>query len=63
MSQLRGMKQEEVGYDDYSGTTQQVPPPPPPPRRERREPEMSVVEEPTPSTFEEIMFPIQVTKE
>ena len=63
MSQLRGMKQEEVGYDDYSGTTQQAPPPPPPPRRERTEPEMSVVEEPTPSTFEEIMFPIQPTKE
>jgi hypothetical protein len=68
MSQLRGMKQEEVGYDDYSGTNQQAPPPPPPPRPERREPERrepenNVVSDPTPSSFEEVMFPIQVTKE
>jgi hypothetical protein len=67
MSQLRSMKQEEVGYDDYSGTTQQTPPPPPPPRSERREPERqpenNTVKEPTPSSFDEVMFPVQVTKE
>ena len=67
MSQLRGMKQEEVGYDDYSGTPQQVPPPPPPPRPERREPqrrepENNVVQEPT-ITFDEVMFPVEPTKE
>jgi len=67
MSQLRGMKQEEVGYDDYSGITQQAPPPPPPPRPERREPqrrepENNVVQEPT-ITFDEVMFPVEPTKE
>jgi hypothetical protein len=61
------MKQEEVGYDDYSGTPQQVPPPPPPPRPERREPqrrepENNVVQEPT-ITFDEVMFPVEPTKE
>lgn len=67
MSQLRGMKQEEVSYDDYSGTNQQAPPPPPPPRPERREPqrkepENNVIQEPT-ITFDEVMFPVEPTKE
>ena len=71
LSQLRGMKQEEVGYDDYTGT----PEPTPPPRQQRKQPEPPVQEyaqQPTPSeavptptasTFEEIMFPIEITKE
>jgi hypothetical protein len=68
ISQLRGMRQEEVNYDDYSGTNQQYVEPlkTPPPKRadsERREPELNVTNEPTPSAFEEVMFPIELTKE
>ena len=71
LSQLRGMKQEEVGYDDYSST----PEPTPTPRQQRRQPEppaqeytqqpqpSEAVPTPTASTFEEIMFPIEITKE
>jgi len=67
MSQLRGMKQEEVSYDDYSGINEE-PTPQATPRQKRPEPEtketqMNVPDEPTPSSFEEIMFPIQLTKE
>jgi len=71
LSQLRGMKQEEVGYDDYNPT----PEPTPQPQQAKRQPqpqqpteayEMPPSEQmptPTASTFEEIMFPIELTKE
>jgi hypothetical protein len=68
LTQLRGMKQEEVNYDDYNPT-------PEPPKQTKRQPEQyaqeyrqpttpsEVVETPIASTFEEVMFPIEVTKE
>jgi hypothetical protein len=59
LSQLRGMKQEEVSYDDYSAPT---PPPPPPPRRQQTpEPQSQVeVEQIKNSTnFDEVMFPTE----
>jgi hypothetical protein len=61
LSQLRGMKQEEVGYDDYQGTTETAPPPPPP-RPERRQPEPTAVQEQK-IAFDEVMFPVEPTKE
>lgn len=68
ISQLRSMRQEEANYDDYSGTNEQYVEPlkPTPPKRadsERRDPELNVSNEPTPSAFEEVMFPIELTKE
>jgi len=69
LSQLRGMKKEEVGYDDYK------PEPTPPqkqPRKQTEPPIKQYTEEPNPnqevavvtsSSFEEIMFPIEITKE
>lgn len=71
LSQLRGMKQEEVGYDDYT----QTPEPAPQQRQQRRQYEQPVESfqqptqtqneavQPTPSNFEEVMFPIEITKE
>ena len=64
LSQLRSMKSEEVGYDDYTGN---VPPPPPPPTQQRQRyaetPQQPIPQEPVPSSFEEIMFPIEPVKE
>lgn len=62
LSQLRSMKNEEVGYDDYTGSTA-TPPPPPPPPRQQRYPEQPIQQEPVPSSFEEVMFPIEQVKE
>lgn len=71
LSQLRGMKQEEVGYDDYEPTPEPIQQPrqqkrqPEPPVQEYQEPTppSEAVPSPTPSKFEEIMFPIEITKE
>lgn len=68
LSQLRGMKQEETGYDDYVSPT----PPQPqqrqqPPRQTTENPnpktEVETQQVPQPSSFEEIMFPIEQVKE
>jgi hypothetical protein len=68
LSQLRGMKQEETGYDDY------VSPPTPQPQQGQKPPrqaeansntqtEVEAQQAPQPSSFEEIMFPIEQVKE
>jgi hypothetical protein len=68
LSQLRGMKQEETGYDDY------VSPPTPQPQQRQKPPrqaeansntqtEVEAQQAPQPSSFEEIMFPIEQVKE
>jgi hypothetical protein len=72
LSQLRGMKQEEVGYDDYTPTPEPIQQQRPP-RKQQPQPQQPTeayemppseqVPTPTASTFEEIMFPIEITKE
>lgn len=68
LSQLRSMKEEETGYDDY------VAPPTPqpqqrqqPPRQTAENPNLQTEVEaqpiPQPSSFEEVMFPIEQVKE
>lgn len=64
LSQLRSLKSEEVGYDDYEG--QPTPPPPPrqqPPQQRYTENPVQQEQAPVPSSFEEIMFPIEQVKE
>lgn len=67
LNQLRGMKQEEVSYDDYSGTPE--PTPTPPPRPPKRQPDVSSQQEVAEQKddvvydFTEVMFPVQEVKE
>jgi hypothetical protein len=73
LSQLRGMKQEEQGgYDNYEATPEPTYTAPPPPQRRRQPPpqeqqqqQVEIVEQVKAqnSTFEEVMFPVEIVKE